>query len=88
MIFSFLLLFKPYENKKTPSAKILIRVTQLNKNIYNLQNIQIIMEKEMLFGGLSLICFASILFVPENSNSWIWLVILGLIFGILWYKFK
>jgi hypothetical protein len=46
------------------------------------------MEKKMLFGGLSLISFLSILFMPADSSAWIYLLILGIIFAIGWYKLK
>jgi len=40
------------------------------------------MEKKMVFGILSIISFVSILFTLEGSSSWIYLLILGIIFGI------
>ncbi len=46
------------------------------------------MEKKMLFGGLSVLSFVSILFMPADSEFWKWLVFLGIIFGILWYFTK
>jgi len=46
------------------------------------------MEKKMVFGILSIISFVSILFTLEGSSSWIYLLILGIIFVIGWYKFK
>ena len=46
------------------------------------------MEKKILFGILSIISLVSILFTPENSNAWIYLLVLGILFGIGWYKFK
>ena len=46
------------------------------------------MNKKLLFGILSIIFFISILFTPADSDYWIYLLILGVIFGIAWYKFK
>ena len=46
------------------------------------------MERAHIFLGLSLLSFASMLFSP--SNTWIWagLLALGIVFGLLWLKFK
>jgi len=45
-------------------------------------------DKKLLFGILSAISFISILFMPVGSDYWIYLLILGIIFGIIWYKGK
>lgn len=46
------------------------------------------MDKKLLFGTLSAVSFASILFMPADSSAWIYLLILGIIFAIGWYKAK
>jgi hypothetical protein len=46
------------------------------------------MEKKAIFGGLSLISFVLILFTPIDSKLWVYLLILGVVFGIGWFKFK
>jgi len=45
-------------------------------------------NKKLLFGILSAISFISILFTPAGSDVWILLLILGVAFGIAWYKSK
>jgi len=56
--------------------------------IYNSQARDIKMEKKLIFGALSILSFASILFFPSDSNDWIWFAFLGIIFAIGWYKSK
>jgi len=44
------------------------------------------MERKAIFGGLSLLSFAAILFAPADSELWVYFLIIGVIFGILWFK--
>lgn len=46
------------------------------------------MEKKQILGIASLVSFLCIPFVPSGSNVWIYLIILGIFFGILWIKLK
>jgi len=44
------------------------------------------MERKTVLGGLSLLFFISIFFTSTDSNLWIYFLILGIIFGIGWFK--
>jgi hypothetical protein len=46
------------------------------------------MDKKLLFGILSIILFASILFLPSGSSAWIYLAIAGIALGIAWLRSK
>jgi len=38
-----------------------------------------------VFAGLSLLCLFAILFVPSGSKSWVYFLILAIVFGIGWF---
>jgi len=44
------------------------------------------MEKKHIFGILSILSFVAILFMPPDSKAWIYFLVLGVIFGIGWFK--
>jgi len=44
------------------------------------------MERKQVFGLLSIISLVAIFFMPPDSKAWIYFLILGLIFGIGWFK--
>ncbi|MBS3086263.1 hypothetical protein J4422_01015 [Candidatus Pacearchaeota archaeon] len=44
------------------------------------------MEKKQLFGVLALVSFIAIFFMPPDSKAWIYFLVLGVIFGIGWFK--
>ena len=46
------------------------------------------MDKRNIFGGLSLLALAAVLFSPGDSSLWVWFLILGIIFGLIWLKMK
>jgi len=46
------------------------------------------MDKKHVFAALSLVSFASILFMPSGSIAWIYMLLLGVVFGIIWFFMK
>ncbi|HTZ41920.1 MAG TPA: hypothetical protein VMC07_01800 [Candidatus Omnitrophota bacterium] len=46
------------------------------------------MGKSHILGMLSIACFTAILFNPKGTNYWIWLLVLGILFGFLWFIMK
>ncbi|MFH1325705.1 MAG: hypothetical protein ABIH49_02975 [archaeon] len=43
------------------------------------------MEKKNIAGLFSIISFAGVLFTPSDSNIWIIFLILGVLFGVVWF---
>ena len=44
------------------------------------------MDKKQLLAELSIVSFALILFMPQDSKAWLYLLFLGIVFGIWWMK--
>lgn len=46
------------------------------------------MDRAKILLTLSVISFVSILFMPQGTLYWIYLLILGIIFGVAWWMNK
>jgi hypothetical protein len=46
------------------------------------------MEKSSMFEGIAVVSLISILFAPQRSRSWVYLLSLSILFGIIWFFVK
>jgi len=44
------------------------------------------MDKIEVLKALSVFAFLAILFTPQNSNTWLYFFIPGIVFGIVWFR--
>ncbi|MBI2044145.1 hypothetical protein HYT24_02165 [Candidatus Pacearchaeota archaeon] len=46
------------------------------------------MKRKDAFGVIAALFLISTLFMPQDSNWWIYMLVIGVVFGILWLVWK